>query len=104
MRALGREGISMNSCNRRGLIAACSCALAVVVTASSASAAITWSVETDFTATSTPTSQARSLRGLALSDDETKLYGGFIQGTTSSAVKRIDVATGLVDTSLTIAS
>jgi hypothetical protein len=94
----------MNFCTRRGFIAACSCALALFISGSGASAAITWAVESDFSATSTPTSQARSLRGLALSDDETKLFGGFIQGTSSSAVKRIDVASGGVDTSLTIAN
>src|SRR4051812_6452317 len=93
----------MNLLQNRTLFRACSCALSLLIT-SAAPAAITWSLETDFTGTSSPSSTARSLRGLALSDDDTKLYGGFIQGTTSSAVKRIDVSGTLVDASSTIAS
>jgi hypothetical protein len=61
-----------------------------------------WSVKSTFTGTVSPTSQMRSLRGLSLSADETKLYAGFIQGSGSSGMRKIDVATGATDTQLTI--
>jgi hypothetical protein len=52
-------------------------------------AAVTWQVQSDYRGTSSPASQARSLRGLALSDDDSSIYTGFIQGTSSSAVRKL---------------
>src|SRR5687767_8621783 len=50
---------------------------------------VTWQVQSDYFGTQDGVSQARSLRGLALSADDQHLYGGFIQGTTSSAIRMV---------------
>lgn len=63
-----------------------------------------WSVLTSFSGTSSPTSEARSMRSLALSSDDSVAYVGFLQGTSSSAIRKIDATTGAVLGSLTIAS
>jgi hypothetical protein len=89
----------------RGLLAFIVALSATTLTAtSSVTASPTWSVLSDFTATSTPTSQMRSMRGLALSSDDSKLFAGFIQGTSSSGLRKIDSTTGGVDSTVTIAA
>ena len=44
------------------------------------------------------------MRALALSDDDSKMYVGFIHWTTSSAIRKVDVATGGTDVTTTIAN
>src|ERR1043166_4400130 len=68
-----------------------------------AQAAVTWTTLADYSGTSSPSSTARSLRGLALSNDDLKLYVGFIQGTSSSAVRKVDALSGATDVTSTIA-
>jgi hypothetical protein len=51
--------------------------------------AITWQVQSDYFGTQDTVSQARSLRGLALSADDQHVYGGFIAGTTSAAIREV---------------
>ncbi|WP_020468704.1 right-handed parallel beta-helix repeat-containing protein [Zavarzinella formosa] len=52
--------------------------------------AVTWQVQSDYFGTRDGVSQARSLRGIALSEDGTSVYGGFIQGTTSWGVREVN--------------
>ncbi len=51
-----------------------------------------WSLQSDFRGTRDGISQPRSLRGLALSRDGGTVYCGFIQGTTSAALRQITSA------------
>src|SRR4051812_42182117 len=89
----------------RGFVARLAAAsITLLIAASPLAAAPTWSVLPDFTGPVTPTSQIRSMRGLALSGDDAKLYAGFIQGSTSSGVRKIDSLAGTVDATVTIAS
>lgn len=46
-------------------------------------------VQSDYFGTRDGVSQPRSLRGLALSGDDSDLYVGFIQGTSSSTIRRV---------------
>lgn len=55
---------------------------------------LSWSVIADFSATSSPESQSRNLRGVAVSPDDNAIYLGFIQGTSSSSIRKIDRTTG----------
>ncbi len=49
-----------------------------------------WKIQSDYKAIGDDQiSEPRSLRGLALSPDGTKLYGGFIRGTTSASLRRV---------------
>jgi hypothetical protein len=48
---------------------------------------LVWQVQSDFFGTQDAVSQARSLRGLALSGDGLHLYTGFVNGTTSAAIR-----------------
>jgi hypothetical protein len=61
-------------------------------------AALTWEVQSDYFGTQLPASQPRSLRGLALSGDESSIYGGFTQGSTSRAIRKVssDVVPGII--------
>jgi hypothetical protein len=52
--------------------------------------ALTWVAQAEFRATRDVVSEARSLRGLALSSDDSSIYGSFIQGTSSAAVRKYD--------------
>src|SRR3954447_942071 len=78
-------------------------AAAVLLTASVSQAAITWTTLEDYTGTISP-SQNRSLRGLALSDNDLSVYGGFIQGTSSSSLHKVNVASPTGDVVTTIAN
>jgi Ca2+-binding RTX toxin-like protein len=49
----------------------------------------TWQVQSDYFGTRDGVSEPRSLRGLALSADDAHLYGGFIQGTDSAAIREV---------------
>src|SRR4051794_25368442 len=49
-------------------------------------------VQADFFGTRDTSSQPRSLRGLALSGDDLHIYGGFIQGTTSAAIREVSAS------------
>lgn len=64
-------------------------ATAVGGLAHTVSAAVTWQVQSDYRGTRDSVSQPRSLRGLALSPDDTSIYGGFIQGTSSSVIRKV---------------
>ncbi|MGH7224122.1 MAG: beta strand repeat-containing protein, partial [Gemmataceae bacterium] len=55
---------------------------------------LTWSVQSDYFDAQGAANQPWSLRGLALSSDNTSLYGGFIQGPTTSAAIREVSTTG----------
>ncbi len=48
-----------------------------------------WSLQSDYFGTQDGISQPRSLRGLALSADGSFLYGGFINGTATSRIRKI---------------
>jgi hypothetical protein len=50
---------------------------------------VTWQVQSDFFGTRDGVSEPRSLRGLALTADNQNLYAGFIQGTSSSAIREV---------------
>lgn len=50
----------------------------------------TWQVQSDYFGTRDGVSQARSLRGLALTSDGESVYGGFIQGTSSWGIRKVD--------------
>ena len=56
--------------------------------------AVTWGVQSDYFGERNLASQARSLRGLALSGDEQHVYGGFIQSLGNSAGIR-EVSSGI---------
>lgn len=56
------------------------------------SASPTWDVQSDYFGTRDVTSEPRSLRGLALTSDGANLYGGFIQGTSSAAIREVSSA------------
>src|SRR3954462_3841960 len=67
-----------------------------------ASAAPTWQVQSDYRGTRDVVSQPRSLRGLALAPDDLQIYGGFIQGSTSSAIR--EVSTAIIPGTITVGS
>jgi len=67
--------------------------LLLVCTAAAAQSTLTWTVLADFQGTKNP-SQPRSIRGLALTSDDSAIYAGFIQGTSSSAIRYVDTADG----------
>ncbi len=50
---------------------------------------LTWEVHSEYFGTQDGVSQARSLRGLALSDDGQALYAGMIQGSTSATILKV---------------
>lgn len=52
-------------------------------------AAVTWQVQSDYFGTQDTVSEPRSLRGLTLTADALHVYGGFIQGTTSAAIREV---------------
>ncbi|WP_254507681.1 beta strand repeat-containing protein [Anatilimnocola floriformis] len=60
--------------------------------------AVTWGVQSDFFGTQDVISQPRSLRGLALSSDDQHLYAGFINGSSTSAIREVSsgINTGLI--------
>ncbi len=58
--------------------------------ASAAHADLTWSVYVDQTGLSSPTSEARSLRGIAVNPQATALFGSYINGSTSHLIKQYD--------------
>jgi hypothetical protein len=63
----------------------------VVFAAQPAQAQVTWQEQSDYIgASGGAISQARSLRGLALAPDEASLYGGFIQGSTSGGIRKVN--------------
>lgn len=57
-------------------------------------AELNWSVFADQTAQSSPGSETRSLRAIALDPESTTLYGSYINGSSSHAVKVYDAAIG----------
>ncbi len=50
---------------------------------------VTWQVQSDYFGTRDGVSQARSLRSLALSADDQHVYTGYIQGSTSAAIREV---------------
>src|SRR5688572_19003379 len=71
-----------------GAAAVCSCAAAVLALAATQSvhAALDWDQVIDQTSTTT-----RQLRGLTVSDDGTKMYTGFIQGSSTAGFRYYDL-------------
>ncbi|HEX7706422.1 MAG TPA: IPT/TIG domain-containing protein, partial [Thermoanaerobaculia bacterium] len=68
------------------------CVVALLAVPFSAHAA--WTVLVDNQAISTPTSETRSLRAIAVTPDGTLVYASYIQGTNSSEVIEYDSTTG----------
>lgn len=76
----------------KGLRLVAAVAIAVLAAASAAAAQYAWTTRYDAGVSAT----TRSMRGLALSADGATLYAGFIQGSSTRALRAIDAATGTV--------
>lgn len=65
---------------------------------------LTWETLSQFSGTSSPSSQMRSSRSVTVSPDEQTVFVGFIQGTSSSGLRKIDATTGAILQTATIAN
>ena len=80
---------------RRAFASALALAAFLSTTATAIATSLPVTVLSDFAGTVNIVSQARSLRGLSISPDNSTLYAGFIAGTSSAGIRTVDSSTGL---------